>query len=71
MLDALQIPRSMLKPSPPFFGITLGSLAKPLRHVKLLITFGLPTNIRTEKVLFDVANFRIVYNAIMGRPVMA
>ncbi|XP_062179530.1 uncharacterized protein LOC133884202 [Phragmites australis] len=66
-LDTLQILRNSLKPSPPFFGITLGSSAKSLGQIKVPITFGSPDNFRTEKVLFDVADFGIAYNAILGR----
>ena len=48
-LDALQILRSTLKPSPPFFEITLGSSAKPLGKIELPITFSSLSNFRTEK----------------------
>ncbi|XP_062230023.1 uncharacterized protein LOC133927579 [Phragmites australis] len=70
-LDALQILRSSLRPSPPFFGIALGSSAKPLGQIKLPVTIGSPNNFRTRRVLFDVADFGTAYNAILGRPVMA
>ncbi|XP_062208947.1 uncharacterized protein LOC133910640 [Phragmites australis] len=70
-LDALQILRSSLRPSPPFFRITLGTSAKPLGQIELPITFGKLDNFRTEIVLFDVANFGIAHNAILFRPVMA
>ncbi|XP_062197370.1 uncharacterized protein LOC133900285 [Phragmites australis] len=66
-LDAVQIPRSSLKPSPPFFGITPGSSAKPLGQIELPITFGSLDNFRTERVLFDVADFGTAYNAILER----
>ncbi|XP_062181176.1 uncharacterized protein LOC133885468 [Phragmites australis] len=70
-LDALQILRSLLRPSPPFFGITLGSSAKPLGKIELLVTFASLDNFRIGRVLFDVANFGTAYNAILGRPAMA
>ena len=35
------------------------------------VTFSPPKNFRTERVLFDVADFGTAYNAILGRPVMA
>ncbi|XP_062182140.1 uncharacterized protein LOC133886454 [Phragmites australis] len=70
-LDALQILRSSLKQSPPFFGITSGSSDKPLGQIKLPVTFSSPENFRTERVLFDVADFGTTYNVILGRPVMA
>ncbi|XP_062195343.1 uncharacterized protein LOC133898688 [Phragmites australis] len=70
-LDALQIRRSALKPYPTFFRITPGSSAKPLGQIELPVTFGLPNNFRTERVLFDVADFGTAYNAILGRPALA
>ncbi|XP_062182020.1 uncharacterized protein LOC133886283 [Phragmites australis] len=70
-LDALQILRSSLKPSPPFFGITPSSSAKPLGQIELPVIFGSPDNFRTERVLFDVADFGTAYNAILGRLKMA
>ncbi|XP_062195282.1 uncharacterized protein LOC133898600 [Phragmites australis] len=69
-LDGLQILRSELKPSPSFFGNTIDSSAKPSRQIKLPITFGLPNNFETEKVLFDVADFETTYNAVLGRSTM-
>ena len=60
-----------MRPSPPFFGITLGSSAKPLGQIELLVTFGSPDNFKIERVLFDVFDFWIAYNAILGRPAMA
>ncbi|XP_062230001.1 uncharacterized protein LOC133927549 [Phragmites australis] len=68
-LDALQIP-STLKPSPSFFGITNYSSVKPLGQIELSVTFGLPNNFMTERVLFDVVDFGTAYNAILGRPVL-
>ncbi|XP_062200824.1 uncharacterized protein LOC133903453 [Phragmites australis] len=70
-LDALQILRSSLRPTPPFFGITSGSSTKPLKQIELPVTFGSPDNFRTERVLFDMADFETTYNTILGRPVMA
>ena len=70
-LDALQILRSSLRPSPTFSRITLGSLAKPLEQIELPVTFGSPNNFKTERVLFDVVDFETAYNAILGRPAMA
>ncbi|XP_062182078.1 uncharacterized protein LOC133886369 [Phragmites australis] len=65
-LDALHILRNVLKPSPPLFGITPGSSANPLGQIELLVTFGSPSNFRTERILFDVADFGTAYNAILG-----
>ena len=64
-LDALQILRSSLRPCPHFFGITLGSSAKPLGQIELPVTFSSPNNFRTERVLFDVADFGTAYNVIL------
>ncbi|XP_062201777.1 uncharacterized protein LOC133904322 [Phragmites australis] len=69
-LDALHISRSSLRPSPPFFEITPGTSAKPLGQIELPVTFGSLVNFRTERVLFDVANFGTAYNTILGRPAM-
>ncbi|XP_062191230.1 uncharacterized protein LOC133895036 [Phragmites australis] len=70
-LDTLQILRSSLKSSSPFFSITPGSSAKPLGQIELPATFGSPDNFRTERVLFDVADFGTAYNTILERPAMA
>ena len=69
-LNTLQIPRSSLKPFPPFFRITPGSSVKPLGQIELPITFSLLDNFWTERVLFDVADFETAYNTILGRPTM-
>ncbi|XP_062186633.1 uncharacterized protein LOC133890188 [Phragmites australis] len=62
---------SALKPSPPFFGITPGSLAKPLGWIELPVTFGSSNNFKTEMVMFDVVDFGTTYNAILGQPALA
>jgi hypothetical protein len=43
----------------------------PLRQITLPITFGTPTNYRTEFIQFEVADFEISYHAILGRPALA
>ena len=53
-----------------FFSISLGA-STPLGQVDLAVTFGSPDNFRTEKVTFDVPNFNLPYNAILGRPSLA
>ncbi|XP_062206131.1 uncharacterized protein LOC133908015 [Phragmites australis] len=70
-LDALQILRSSLRSSPPFFRITLGSSAKPLGKIELPVTFSSLDNFITKRVLFDVADFGATYNTILGRLAMA
>ena len=37
----------------------------------LPVTFGTPANFRTENVTFDVADIRLPYNGILGRPALA
>jgi hypothetical protein len=71
-LDAMQVPRSAIKPvSQAFHGIVPGSSATPIGQVTLPVTFGTPENFRTEKILFDVVDFETAYNAILGRPTLA
>ncbi len=43
----------------------------PLGQVDLAVTFGSSNNFRTEMVTFDVPQFEIPYNAILGRPSLA
>ena len=54
----------------PFVGVTPG-MAMPLGQIELLVTFGMPDNFRTEKVIFDVADSHLPYNGILGRPALA
>ena len=35
------------------------------------VTFGIELNFRTERVTFDVADFPLPYNGILGRPALA
>lgn len=68
----MQIPRSNVKPVKyTFYGIVLGSTAKPIGQLSLPITFGRPDNFRTEKILFDVVDFKTTYNGILGRLALA
>ncbi|XP_066320535.1 uncharacterized protein [Miscanthus floridulus] len=43
----------------------------PLRQTDLPITFGDPTNYRTETLTFEVVRFHGTYHAILGRPCYA
>jgi hypothetical protein len=63
----LQIPRSRLGPSRPFFGVGPQPVY-PLRSISLPVTFGSKENFRTENVQFDVAEVNLPFNAIIGRP---
>ena len=43
----------------------------PLGQITLPVTFGTPSNYRTEFIKFEVANFDSSYHAILGRPALA
>ena len=43
----------------------------PLRQIDLPVTFGDPTNYRTETLTFEVVGFHGTYHAILGRPCYA
>jgi hypothetical protein len=62
----------MLTPNKvPFYGIVPGNAAAPLRSVVLPVTFGTKDNYRTEYIKFEVADFDLSYQAILGRPALA
>ncbi|XP_062186645.1 uncharacterized protein LOC133890210 [Phragmites australis] len=42
----------------------------PLGRIKLPVTFGMPNKLRTEKLIFDVADFEMAYNVILDRPML-
>ncbi|XP_062188838.1 uncharacterized protein LOC133892118 [Phragmites australis] len=42
----------------------------PLGQIELPVTFGTPDNFRTEKLTFDVMDFEMTYNVILGRPML-
>ena len=65
-LEALITPTSI-----PFYGIVPSKVAMPLGQVTLPVTFGSPTNYRTEFIKFEVVNFESSYHAILGRPTLA
>lgn len=54
----MQIPTGAMCRTQPFLGLTP-------------VTFDAPSNYRTKYVDFDVANFDLLYNGIMGRPALA
>ena len=43
----------------------------PLRQIDLPVTFGGPSNYRTETLAFEVVGFHGTYHAILGRPCYA
>jgi hypothetical protein len=68
----LDITRMLTKSTSPFYGIVPGNAAIPLGSVFLPITFGeTRDNYRTEYVKFEVADFKMSYHAILGRPAIA
>ena len=64
-LEGLITPSSV-----PFYGIVPSKIAMPLGQVTLPVTFGSPTNYRTEFIKFEVANFESSYHAIPGKPTL-
>ena len=70
VLQKLQIPDSELEETDTFQGINPGR-SKPKGKVTLPVTFGSELNFRTERVTFDVADFPLPYNGILGRPALA
>ncbi|SPT20377.1 unnamed protein product [Triticum aestivum] len=70
VLQKLQIPDSELEESGTFQGINPGR-SKPKGKITLPVTFGSELNYRTERVTFDVADFPLPYNGIIGRPALA
>lgn len=71
-LDEMQVPRTKVRSVRySFHGIVPGSSAKPISQVSLPLIFGSPSNFRTEKISFDVVDFDMAYNAILGRPALA
>jgi hypothetical protein len=67
----LEFTRMITPTSVPFYGIVPSKAAMPLGQITLLVTFGTPTNYRTEFVKFEDADFESSYHAILGRPALA
>ncbi|PUZ75534.1 hypothetical protein GQ55_1G180200 [Panicum hallii var. hallii] len=66
------IDRSRIRSSgAPFHGIMLGKQAIPLGQIDLPVTFGDPTNLRTETLTIEVVGFHGSYHAILRRPCYA
>ena len=70
MLQKLQIPDNKLEETGTFQGINPGR-SKPKGKITLPVTFGSELNFRTERVMFDVVDFPLPYNGILGRPALA
>jgi len=69
MLDAKGISRSRIRSTgAPFHGIMPGKQAMPLGQIDLPITFGNPSNYRTETLTFEVVGFHGTYHTILGCP---
>ena len=64
----LQLAGMITPTSTPFYGIVPGKAAMPLGQITLPVTFGTPSNYRTEFIKFEVADFDSSYHAILGRP---
>ena len=72
MLDAMGIDRARVWPTgAPFYGVVPGKQALPLGQLDLPVTFGGPSNYRTETLTFEVVGFHGTYHAILGRPCYA
>ncbi|KAK1694635.1 hypothetical protein QYE76_011332 [Lolium multiflorum] len=54
-----------------FHGIVPGRKAFPIGKVTLPVTFGTPVNYRTERITFEVVNFRSPYHCVLGRQAFA
>jgi hypothetical protein len=55
----------------PFFGIVPSKTAYPLGRASLPVTFSAEENFHTEYLIFEVADFKSSYHAILGRPMLA
>jgi hypothetical protein len=55
----------------PFYGVVPGKAVYPIGRLFLPVTFGTKENFRTKYLMFEVADFRSSYLAILGRPMLA
>jgi hypothetical protein len=67
----LEFTRMITPTSVPFYGIVPGKATMPLGQITLSVTFGTPSNYRTEFIKFEVADFESSYHAILGRLALA
>ncbi|XP_014660690.1 uncharacterized protein LOC106804341 [Setaria italica] len=54
----------------PFYSIVLDKGCYPIGQVVLPFSFGTQANYRTEYLIFEVANLKTSYHAILGRPML-
>jgi hypothetical protein len=54
-----------------FYSVVPGNAATPLGSVILPVTFRTKDNYHTEYIKFEVADFDLLYHAILGRPALA
>jgi hypothetical protein len=52
-------------------GIIPGQKAFPIGKITLSVTFGTSANYRTERISFEVVNFRSPYHCVLGRQTFA
>jgi hypothetical protein len=67
----LEFTRMITPMSVPFYMIVPSKAAMPLGQITLPVTFGTPSNYRTEFIKFEVADFESSNHAILGRPALA
>jgi len=66
-LDAMGVDRARIRPTGAIFhGIVPRKQAMPLGKIDLPVTFGGPSNYRTETLTFKVVGFHGTYHAILG-----
>jgi hypothetical protein len=72
MLQKTKIPMNDLLPiETSFHGIVPGKPTYPLGVIHLDVIFGTPTNLRKQKIKFEVVDWPSQYHAILGRPAFA
>ncbi|XP_062200360.1 uncharacterized protein LOC133903034 [Phragmites australis] len=70
-LDKMRVKRLEFKTRvEPFHGITPNSSTIPLGQIELLVAFSMPDNFHIEKLTFNVTDFEIAYNVILGHPML-
>ena len=67
--DNLGLPRKrLLLGKEPFYGIKSGMSGYPLGRIDLQVTLREGENTKSKFLTFEVADFDLVYNCILGRP---
>ena len=68
----LGLPHSAIEPTgTTFHGIVPGRKAYPIGKVALPVTFGTPANYRTERIYFELVDFKSPYHCVLGRQAFA